>query len=313
MSAQRDPVPPEQATDSRGPASAAPPATDQAQPSSWPPAASQAPRFAELVRNSTPARGQVRKPAPGRRPVRSSASARGQDSPAEAGRWRAAWERLNPRTWSAARQSQNRKIFRLPGPLIVWWIWVVFVTANVIDLAVTGRDWYSVLVLAVLAVITGLIYVTALRPRVIADDDGITVLNPLRDHWVPWGSVSSVTVAESLLVHCAPGPGSDREKVVHSWALYAPRRARVKKDFPNRRQLRFASPAPPSYAKLPRDAQELLKQSQADLIAAELELRAGQARDRGAAAGQRTASWPWTAFSALLIPAAALVIVLLAH
>jgi hypothetical protein len=313
MSAQRDPVPPEQGTNGRDPHSAAPPAAGPAQAPSWPPAASQAPRFAELVRNSTPARGPVRKSAPGRRPVRNSKPARGSDSPADAGGWHAAWERLKPRSLSAAQPSQNRRIFRLPAPLIVWWIWVVFLAANVIDLALTGRDWYSVLVLAVLAVITGLMYVTALRPRVIADEDGITVQNPLCDHWVPWGSVSSVTVGESLLVRCAPGPDSDREKVVHSWALYAPRRARVKKDFPNRRQLRFAAPTPPSYANLPKDAQDLLKQSQADLIAAELELRARQARERGAAPGERVASWPWAAFAALLIPAAALVIVLLVH
>jgi hypothetical protein len=303
MSAQQDPVPPEQATHGHGPHSAAPPAADPAQASSWPPAASRAPRFAELVRNSAPARG----------PARNSAPARGPDSPADASGWRAAWERLNPRSRAAARPSQNRRIFRLPAPVVVWWVWVVFVAVNVIDLAFTGRDWYSVLVIAVLAVITGLTYVMALRPRVITDEHGITVQNPLRDHWVPWGNVSSVTVGESVLVRCAPGPDSDREKVVHSWALSAPRRARVKKDFPGRRQFRFAAPEPPSYAKLPRDAQEMLKQSQAEQIAAELDLQARLARERGAVPGERVGSWPWNAFAAVLIPAAALVIVLLVH
>jgi hypothetical protein len=302
MSAQQDPVPPEQAANGRSPHSAAPPSAGPAQAPSWPPAAS-SPRFAELVRNSVPARG----------PVRNSVPARGQASPADATGWRAARERLKPLSRPAARASRNRRIFRLPAPVVVWWIWVVFVTANVIDLAFTGRDWYSVLVLAVLAVITGLMYVMALRPRVIADEHGITVRNPLRDHWVPWGSVSAVAVGESVLVRCAPGPDSDREKVVHSWALYAPRRARVKKDFPNRRQFRFTAPAPPSYAKLPRDAQEMLKQSQAHQIAAELEVEARLARERGAAPGERVSSWPWNAFAAVLIPAAALVIVLLVH
>ena len=197
--------------------------------------------------------------------------------------------------------------------MVIWWIWVAFVAANLIDLAFTGRDWYSVLVVAVLAVITGLMYTVALRPRVITDDHGITVLNPFRDHRVPWGAVRSVAVGESVQVRCASGPESGREKVVHSWALYAPRRARVKKDFPGRRQLKFTATAPPSYAKLPRDAQEMLKQSPADQIAAELELQARLARERGAPAGERVASWPWDAFAAVLIPAAALVIVLLAH
>ena len=155
-------------------------------------------------------------------------------------------------------------------------------------------------------------YAVALRPRVITDEHGITVQNPLRDHWVPWGSVTSVVVGESVQVRCASGPDSGREKVVHSWALYAPRRARVKKDFPGRRQFRFTPTAqPPSYAKLPKDAQELLKQSPADQIAAELELQARMARERGAPGGERVGSWPWNALAAMLIPAAALVIVLL--
>ncbi len=209
---------------------------------------------------------------------------------------------------------RNRRTFRLPAPVVIWWIWVVFALANLIDIAFTGGDWDSLLVISVLAVITGLMYAVAFRPRVITDDHGITVLNPMRDHRVPWGAVSSVTVGESVQVRCAPGPESGREKIVHSWALYAPRRARVKKDFPGRRQFKFAATAPPpSYAKLPKDAQELLKQSPADQIAAELELQARLARERGAPAGERVGSWPWAALAAVLIPAAALVIVLLAH
>ena len=34
----------------------------------------------------------------------------------------------------------ERKVFRLPGSLIAWWVWVVFATANLVDLAITGRD-----------------------------------------------------------------------------------------------------------------------------------------------------------------------------
>ncbi len=251
------------------------------------------PRFAELVRNSGPARDSGR--------------------PAAVSGRRTAWSRLSPRARRAAAAPPNRRTFRLSAPVVIWWIWVVFALANLIDLAFTGRDRYSALVIAVLAVITGLMYAVAFRPRVSTDDHGITVLNPLRDHRVPWGAVSSVTVGESVQVRCAPGPGSGREKVVHSWALYAPRRTRVKKDFPGRRQVKFTATTPPSYAKLPKDAQELLKQSPADQIAAELELQARLARERGTPAGERVGSWPWAAFAAVLIPAAALVIVLLVH
>jgi|CZKT01.1.fsa_nt_gi hypothetical protein len=198
----------------------------------------------------------------------------------------------------------------MPGPLVVWWGWIVFVVANLIDLALTGRGWDSVVVLVVLAVITGLIYAVAFRPRVITDEDGITVRNPFRDHWIPWGAVGSVVVGESVQLHCSRGPGTDREKVVHSWALYSSRRARVKSGLPPRRSL-FQQAAPPS--RLPKEAQELLKQSPADHIAGELDLQARLARERGAPAGGLAGSWPWHAFAAALIPAAALLIVLLAH
>jgi hypothetical protein len=187
------------------------------------------------------------------------------------------------------------------------------VLANLVDLAFTGRDWYSILVIAVLAVITGMVYGLAFRPRVIADDDGITVQNPLRDHRVPWGSINSVVVGESVQVRCSRGPGSDDEKVLHSWALYAPRRVRAKSGPTGGRRSVFAAAAPPSYAKLPKEAQELLRKSPADQIAAELDLQARQARQRGALAGQRVGSWPWHALAAVLVPAAALVIVLLAR
>src|ERR1035441_7916220 len=140
--------------------------------------------------------------------------------------------------------------------------------------------------------------------------DGITVRNPFRDHWIPWGAVGSVVVGESVQLHCSRGPGTDREKVVHSWALYSSRRARVKSGLPPRRSL-FQQAAPPS--RLPKEAQELLKQSPADHIAGELDLQARLARERGAPAGGLAGSWPWHAFAAALIPAAALLIVLLAH
>ena len=270
MSAHQDPAPPDQATNG-----------------------SISPRFAELVRNSAPARESGRPAAPSG--------------------WRTAWSRLNPLARRAAAPPRSKRTFRLAAPVVIWWIWVAFALANLIDLAFTGRDWDSALVISVLAVITGLMYAVAFRPRVSTDDHGITVLNPLRDHRVPWGAVSSVTVGESVQVRCAPGPESGREKVVQSWALYAPRRARAKKDFPGRRQFKFTATAPPSYAKLPKDAQEMLKQSPADQIAAELELQARLARERGTPAGERVGRRPRAAFAAVLIPAAALVIVLLAH
>jgi hypothetical protein len=201
----------------------------------------------------------------------------------------------------------------MPGPLIVWWVWVAFATANLIDIAISGRDWQSILAVAIFAVVTGLIYATAWRPRVIADDHGIVVQNPLRDHRVPWGAVSAVVVGESVQVRCSPGPGTDREKVLHSWALAAPRRVKANKDRASIRGQRrplFTAPVQNSYGKMPTDAQELLKKNPVFVIAADLDRQARRARERGAPPGERVGSWPWHAFAVVLIPAVALLIVL---
>ncbi|HEY1343856.1 MAG TPA: PH domain-containing protein, partial [Streptosporangiaceae bacterium] len=81
----------------------------------------------------------------------------------------------------------DREVFRSAGSLILWWLWVVFAAVAVIDLIVQGTGHSAVIMAALVAAITGLVYGCALRPRIVADGRGITVENPLRDHRVPWG------------------------------------------------------------------------------------------------------------------------------
>jgi hypothetical protein len=232
-----------------------------------------------------------------------------QDGP-ERGR-RGLADRIRPGARRGPGQQHGRRVFRLPGPLVVWWIWAVFAVANLIDLAITGRDWDSVVVVVVLALITGFVYVLAFRPSVIADDDGLVVRNPFRDHHVPWGGVNSVGVRDSVQVRCQVA-GRDTEKVVHSWALYASRRARVRGRAPRRRSV-FAAGAPLGSSKMPREAQELVKQSAAEAVATELELRHQMARQDGTREGTWSGRWPWQPAAAVLAPGLALLIVLLVH
>lgn len=117
---------------------------------------------------------------------------------------------------------------------LTWWVWVAFAVANLIDIAVQGRDRLSVTAAAALLLATAVAYVAALRPRVIADPSGIVVRNPLRDHRLPWPSVQRVDLGTVLRVHCswqeAPGKGhgqqdaprpqtAERARVFHAWAL----------------------------------------------------------------------------------------------
>lgn len=121
--------------------------------------------------------------------------------------------------------------FRSPTALVVWVVWLLFAVANWVDLAVQGRDRTSAVAAALLLLATGFAYVVAQRPRIIADDAGITVRNPLRDHRIGWAGVTKVDLVDLLRVHCDWAPGSPagkkHTKVVSSWAVHYSRRRQL--------------------------------------------------------------------------------------
>jgi len=125
------------------------------------------------------------------------------------------------------------QVFRSPTAIIVWWVWVLFAVANLIDLAVQGRDRLSLVAAAILVLLTGIAYVTAQRPRVIADSAGITIVNPLRDYRIGWAGVTRVDLADLLRVHTRRGP--DDTKVIYSWAVHYSRRRKAAAEFKARR------------------------------------------------------------------------------
>jgi hypothetical protein len=208
----------------------------------------------------------------------------------------------------------TRKVFRLPGPVALWWVWAVFVVANLVDLAIQGHDRTSLQISVGLLAITGGVYACALRPRVITGPDGVTVANPLRDYRVPWGRISEVHLGESLQVHCSPEPGASvpaaKVKVVHSWALYSPRRSRVRAEARGRRWDRSPAGRPGGYGRMPAEAREVAKQTSVELMAREIHGMASQARERGAAGGTVVARWAWSSLAAFGVPALVLALVI---
>lgn len=197
-------------------------------------------------------------------------------------------------------------MFRLPGAMVAWWAWVVVAVACLIDMAATGLDHTSAEVAVALVLVTGLMYACAFRPKVVTDPAGITVSNPLRDHQVPWGSVTGVDLAESLRVHCSPEPGGKREKAIHSWALYASKRNRIKAEMlaQSPRRLPRSSPLPGG------GASSAAKESTAHVMATQLDQLAKEARERGAAGGPRVVTWNWWAAAGVVAPAVALALVI---
>jgi len=122
--------------------------------------------------------------------------------------------------------------FRSPTAVIVWWVWLLFAAANLIDLAVQGRDHVSLVAAAILVLATGVAYVTAQRPRIVADSAGVTVVNPLRDHHIGWAGVTNVDLVDLLRIHCQE---KGRDKVIYSWAVHYSRRRKFAADAKARR------------------------------------------------------------------------------
>ncbi len=131
-----------------------------------------------------------------------------------------------------ARPAGGPQTFRSPTAVIVWWVWLLFAAANWVDLAVQGRDRESLVAAAILLLATGVAYVTAQRPRIIADDTGVTIRNPLRDHRVGWACVTKIDLADLLRVHCDSGhpqpegiaTEGKHAKVISAWAVHYSRR-----------------------------------------------------------------------------------------
>src|SRR5450755_2418182 len=145
----------------------------------------------------------------------------------------------------------ERQVYRTSGSLVAWWAWVAFAVVLLTALALGHHDHAALVTAAVVVAITGIMYACALRPRIVAGAAGITVVNPLRVHKVPWPAVTQVDLVHNVRVHYRgpsggrPGGGKPAgdgwagsmpagdgwagsraaggmpggEKIVHSWAV----------------------------------------------------------------------------------------------
>ncbi len=140
----------------------------------------------------------------------------------------------------------DKQVFRSTTAIVVWWVWVLFAVGNLIDLIVQGRDHESVVAAFILLLITGVVYVTALRPRVIADESGLTVANPVRDHRIDWAAIVRVDPVELLRIRCewpdasAAGEAGTAERTIYSWAVHSARRKQLAAEVKAKRQAQQA-------------------------------------------------------------------------
>jgi len=249
------------------------------------------------------------------------------------------------RTAASPVAAEGRETLRLSTPVALWWVWVAFVVANVVDYAVQGLPSarFGVVISAILLLGTGLAYTLALRPRVIMEEPGLTVVNPFRVHHVPWRLIQHVGTGEWVRVHYDHAGGNEAGqegtgtkgtggKKLDCWALYVSSRAKRKiaRGAVRPRRGLFISPRttqwlegggagagygqPPS-RRLPDEARRLASLPVAQALAERLDSRAARERareDTGAGPGEAVraaASWSWPAIAAVAVPALILVIV----
>jgi hypothetical protein len=230
--------------------------------------------------------------------------------------------------------------FRSPVAVVVWVVWLLFAVANWIDLAVQGRDHTSAVAAAILLLATGVAYVTAQRPRVIADDAGVTIRNPLRDHRIRWAAVTRVDLADLLRVHCAwaapdapdapdDPDGTAHRTVIRAWAVHISRRRQLAAEARAVRAARSrrSSVAVPSGGRGPAGGRgpsygapvTAATEAEAEKVARLLSDRAEAARPAAGASGPSASTppastppasaWSVRAAAALIIPALILLLV----
>ena len=219
--------------------------------------------------------------------------------------------------------AQDREVIRLTSPVVLWWVWIAFVALNVADYAIQGLSSarFGAVGSAFLLFITGLMYTLALRPRVVVDGAGVTVVNPFRVYRVPWRLITSVDTGDWVRVHYRDGagePGGPADRILHCWALYVSSRAKRKiargPVRPRRGVLSRGFGAPPEEnSRLPEEARYLASLPVTKAVAIRLDTRADRERARGpAGAGDSVAaSWSWFALAAVAVPALVLLVVLL--
>jgi hypothetical protein len=220
----------------------------------------------------------------------------------------------------------GREVFRSLAAVAIWWVWVLFAAGNLVDIAVQGRDHLSLVAAFVLLFITGVVYVTARRPRVIVGADGLTVVNPVTDHQVGWAAVASADATELLRVRCE-WPDGDRtgRRAIYAWAVHSSRRRQVNAELRAQRQSRraargfgpdgLAGSGRAGYGAPPVKPPEPVPLGvDADRLVATITARTEQARldAPGAPATAPATTWNWPAVAAVVVPGLALLIAALA-
>ena len=225
-------------------------------------------------------------------------------------------------TGQDAPARQRPQTFRSPFVVAIWWLWVLFAVGNLIDLAVQGHDHGAVDTAFAVLLITGLVYIGAQRPRIVAGPGGLTIVNPLRDHQVGWAAVVGIDAAELIRVRCKwpLDDGGTGSRTIYSWAVHSSRRRQAAARMRAQRRAARSAPrrgiggfggfgTPPEAARPPAPTA-----ADADHVITALTslLEQAQAASPDERAVPPVSTWNWMAVAMIVVPALALLIVVLA-
>ncbi len=182
-------------------------------------------------------------------------------------------------------------VFRSKAAWVLGWAWMVFAAWNTWDLIAHGRMPSALIAGAVPGVITALVFLLALRPAIVAREDGVLVRNPLRNAYVPWSSVDEVRVSNAITI----GSG---DMTIHCWTPQPSARERARAV---RRAGKMATE--PTMSKADRMAAEAVAgRTHADWVTQQLtELATSR---KATSSGEAAVTWSLTAIAALALTVA---------
>ncbi|MBX6167863.1 PH domain-containing protein [Thermobispora bispora] len=176
-------------------------------------------------------------------------------------------------------------VFRSKVAWVFGWAWIVFALLNAWDLAVRGTMPSALIAAAVLGIITVFVFLTALRPAIVAEAGGVRVRNPLRTAYIPWNALGAVTVTDAITLQSGPAK-------VRCWTPQASPRERA------RAAARAAKAAKdPNLTPAQRAVAEAAGRTHADWVAERLTALRDERRDMST--GETTVTWSWWALASV--------------
>ncbi|SEG99515.1 PH domain-containing protein [Nonomuraea solani] len=190
-----------------------------------------------------------------------------------------------------------KQTYRARTAYVMAWVWIAFVAFNVYDLIARYSGKSSLVALAVLGVLTALVYAVALRPATVFTEEGLVGRNPFRTTFLPWAAIDDVTVSHSINVR------HGEERVLRLWTPMSSARERARaqrRGVPKVERGRFKTE--PTLSRSEQAAVEAFAgKTHADWVADQIRDRAESARRRDETAAPVRVTWAYDAIAVLAV------------